>query len=257
VVTDDRLIVFVRQVTEEPASDVADQSSPDNSDQVDFELFTIDEQGGDGSQMDEIRPFFTEEGLHIAARFHDASEQGIVRAGVLNLESGSGKLSLLGPRAGNFRQGWSPFVTADGPHFVAWWEPTEVFRLDEQTGNFDRLRLRMAPHIAERFQGGSQGVPVPGGYLFLVNETVRFDDGSKATYARFARIDEEFQITDISPQFFVVERGKDVATGLARQGDRLIAGFTSGETSAVLSTIELDVAIRSLMPVDAPGRGRS
>ena len=71
---------------------------------------------------------------------------------------------------------------------------------------------------------------------------------------RFVRVDEGFQITDVSPQFFVAERGQDVATGLARQGDRLIAGFTSGGTRGLLATMGVEAVVAALLPVDAPGR---
>jgi hypothetical protein len=254
-------------------------------------------------------------------------------------------MRLCGPRYGNFRGGWSPLVVVDRALFVASWEPTEVFELDEEMGEFRRVALRIAPHIAERFQGGSQGVPVPGGYLFLVNESVTlgmkteqtpgaghqaiasileatygsgevrvdvtaqlqdrvlsgrlllpvsnalfgdpcpnkiktlrltyelFDDSqqyqheveehqilslgvpnNEVVYARFVRIDEEFQITHISPQFFVMDRGKDVASGLARQGDQLIAGFTSAAHELLLVTMAVDAVLATLIPMDRPGR---
>ena len=136
-----------------------------------------------------------------------------------------GEMRLLEPRADDFRHGWSPVVTESGACFVGWWEPTEVFRFNGETGDFGRVALRMAPHSAERFHGGSQGVAVPGGYLFLVNETITRKNGAQATHVRFVRVDEEFRITGISPQFFVTDRGWDTATGLARQGERVIAGF--------------------------------
>jgi hypothetical protein len=78
--------------------------------------------------------------------------------------------------------------------------------------------------------------------------------GDEGMLARFMRVDEEFQITDISPQFFVKDRGKDVASGLARQGDRLIAGFTSADHELLLATMPIDAVMATLIQVDAPGR---
>jgi len=71
---------------------------------------------------------------------------------------------------------------------------------------------------------------------------------------RFAHLDTGFQLVGISPPFFVTERGADVATGLARQGDRLVAGFTTGETTALLVTMELSEVHTIVVPTGAPGR---
>ncbi len=223
------------------------------------ELITIPNEPVNRDRVSEVRPFFTEDGaLHVAALFHTPGENEAGRAGVMRFgEEGWDAPWLLGPRAGQFRQGWSPLVTDVGPRFVAWWEPTEVFHLDSATGEFERLALRMAPHIAERFQGGSQGVAVPGGYLFLVNETAAFDDGNEVSFCRFVRLGAGFQITHLSPQFYLAARGKDAGSGLARHDDRLIAGFTSGGTTALLTALDVHAVLDALTGIDAPGKPAS
>jgi hypothetical protein len=225
-----------------------------------FELVILHDDTEDDARMLAARPFFADGALQIAivAREDKPGDDGLARAGVFVLtEEGQGDGRQFGPRPGNFARGWSPLVTPDGPRFVDWWEPTEVFRFDAESGEFVQCALRMAPHIAQRFQEGSPGVPVPGGYLFLVNESIAFDNGAQQTYSRFIRIDEAFQITDISPQFFVAEQGQGVATGLARWGDRLVAGFMSGETQSLLANIDLESVLATLMQVDAPGSKKS
>jgi hypothetical protein len=158
----------------------------------------------------------------------------------------------LGPRAGNFARGWTPVTTAEGPRFISWWEPTEAWRQHDAGDGFERVTLRMAPHLAERFVAGSQGVAIDGGHLLLVNETIAFDD-HELTFARFVRLDEGFQIDAVSPQFWIAERGWDRMCGLARQGERLVIGFTSGG-QAQLATVALDAVLAQLIPVKAPGR---
>jgi hypothetical protein len=151
-------------------------------------------------------------------------------------------------------QGWTSIATPDGPRFLAWWEPTEVLRLNCETDTFERETLRRASHVAERFWSGSQGVTVPGGSLLLVNETAVLDEVEEVVTTRFALLDTAFQLAGISPPFFVTERGGDVATGLARQGDRLVAGFTTGDPSALLVTMALSEALSIVVPIGAPGR---
>ena len=110
--------------------------------------------------------------------------------------------------------------------------------------------------MAERFEGGSSGVVVPGGYLFLVNERVAFDEAPPLVFSRVVLLDEGFQIDAISPQFFVADRGRDEAAGLTRQRDRLVAGFTSGEDQPLLVTLDVESVLAMLIPVAAPGRQR-
>jgi hypothetical protein len=257
-VTDgERLTVVMRRARVEGGHEVGEDCQQPTDANDAFEIITVPETAEEGQRRTDLRPFCNNGAPRIAVIARAEGKPDEVRAGVLWL-AGDGAMRMweLGRRPGDFRQGWSPVLAEDGPRFVAWWEPTEAFRLDEETGAFERVALRMAPHIAERFQGGSQGVPVSGGYLFIVNETVTLSDGDKLTFSRFVRIDEGFQITDISPQFFLEERGKEAATGLARQGDRLVAGFTAGGRKALLADMDLAAVMAALLPIEAPGTGR-
>jgi hypothetical protein len=217
---------------------------------------TIDVESDENGSFSQFRLFFTDR-LQAAVVIQPIEEGGHALVGTVDLVAGAWRnLRRFGPRAGDFQRGWSPLVTESGAHFVAWWEPTEVFRLDEENDIFERVALRMAPHVAERFEGGSQGVAVPGGYLFLVNERVSFDEGPPLVFSRFVRIDGTFQIDAISPQFFVANRGRDEASGLTRQGERLVAGFSSGDEQALLAILEIDSVLAALEPIALPGRHR-
>jgi glycosyltransferase involved in cell wall biosynthesis len=204
-------------------------------------------------RFDEVRPFVRNGTLHATVLLDDPDLDEWTRAGVVDIVDGAYRnLRVLGPRAGYFRQGWAPIATPDDPRFLAWWEPTEVFRLDWETGNFEREALRRVSRVAERFWSASQAVPVPGGYLLLVNETIGAED-DEADVTRFARIDDDFRLTDVSPPFFVAKRGDSVATGLARRGNTLFAGFSSGEDLEALATMELSEVLTVLTPVRVIG----
>jgi hypothetical protein len=212
----------------------------------------LGDETGESASFAQIRPFFTDR-LRAAVIMRPGEESGHRLVGIVEAGAGAWRhLSRFGPRAGDFARGWSPVVTEHGLRLVAWWEPTEIFRFDEASNSFARVALRMAPHSAERFAGGSQGVAVPGGQLFLVNERVSFDE-APLVFTRFVRLDERFQIDAISPQFFVSNRGRDAASGLARRENRLVAGFNSGDEQALLATLDVESALAMLEPVAAPG----
>lgn len=84
----------------------------------------------------------------------------------------------------------------------------------------------------------------------------RRDDEQPLGFSRFVRPDEGFQITDFTAQFFVSARGKDVASGLARRGDYLLAGFTPGDGQALLGLLDLDAVLTALIPIEALGPNR-
>ncbi|MFN8660417.1 MAG: class I SAM-dependent methyltransferase [Thermomicrobiales bacterium] len=254
VVEADRPILVVREDVG-PAALASSTLPLEDAGLLEFDVLAFPAGAGAGPTMSDVRPFSWQGAVYLAAVMRDGDAERTTRGVVMQLRDGELiELAGLGPRAGHFRQGWSPVITPDGPRFIAWWEPTEVFQLDEAMAGFERVGLRLAPHLAEGFRGGSQGVVVPGGYLFLVNEAATFEDGNEVAFSRFVRTDDAFQIDAVSPQFFVADRGNDVATGLARQGEQLVAGFASAGGAALLARIDLGETLNTLLPVAAPGR---
>ena len=251
-----RLFAFGRAVHPERPGERADVLLTLDDALAVRETVRLGNQTGMAGGFDDVRPFTIGNELHAAVLIFDPDSSEWTRAGLVRIADGVySDLRLLQPRAGYFRKGLAPLETEDGPRFLAWWEPTEVVRFDPVHGTFAPESLRLASHVAERFRSGSPGVRVPGGHLFLVNETMASDDEQEITLSRFAHIDTQCQLTAISPQCFLADRGGDVACGLARQGDRLIAGFTSASHGAVLATLDLAAVLATLTPVAAPGHG--
>jgi hypothetical protein len=219
------------------------------------EAVRLGDETGLARRFDDVRLFEAGDELHASVLIQDSDSDTWTRAGVVRIADGVyGELRLLQPQVGYSRQGLAPIETEDGMRVLAWWEPTEVLHYELGRRTFAQESLRLASHVAERFWSGSQGVRVPGGFLFLVNESVAREDRTTMTLSRFALIDDRFQLTAISPQCFLADRGRDMASGLARQGDRLIAGFTSASHGAVLATMGLAAVMDSLIPAPAPGR---
>jgi hypothetical protein len=251
VLVDGRVRVIGRTFEDDGHRDVL-LTLGDGLDLVD--AVTLGDETGQAAQFQDVRPYLADGMLHAAVTLGDPAAEP-ARAGTVEIcGEVYRQLRAWGPRAGGFGQGWAPFATPAGPRFVACWEPTEVVRADPETGGFARVALRLASHVAARFWSGSPGVPVPGGSLFLVNETVVFADETEEVFSRLVRIDDHFQLCAVSPSFFVASRGQDVASGLARRGDELVAGFTSDEVTALLVRLDLREILDALIPVGAPGR---
>jgi glycosyltransferase involved in cell wall biosynthesis/predicted O-methyltransferase YrrM len=255
VVDGDRLLVLVRAEQGSAARTAAALAPTDASGEIEFVV--LRDLRHECARLTEMRPFVADGIVQVAFVAREPGDGLQDRPGVAVLDGEDLRdLRLLDLRPRDFGRGWSPAATGDGPRFVAWWEPMEVFRFDAASADFAPTALHAAPHLAERFRGGSQGISVPGGHLFLVNEAVDMGDGNWLTYNRFVRVDRGFRITDVSPQFFVAERGQDAATGLARQEGRLVTGFSSAGRGPILATLDLAGALATLLPVH-PSMGAS
>jgi hypothetical protein len=216
---------------------------------------------GDGppavdSSLSLVRPIDCGGALLATVAVADRNPRGVWQTGLVTLADGELRnfRLLSDPALGRHEQGWAPFVAANALHVVSNWEPTEVLRVEAGTGAAERVALRPAPRLAERFRDASAGVPVGDGWLFLVNErSPAAHTGAEHVFARFVLLNHEFRITAATPQFWVASRGADEAAGLARQGDRLIAGFTSDGATAILAALDVDAVVASLMPLASPG----
>jgi FkbM family methyltransferase len=258
VVLGDRLLAVARMTLPSPDAPRRDVLLTLDEGLRVTESVLLRDETGLADRFDDVRPFMLDDRLFAAVVLYDAEAEEWTQAGIVAIEEGVYRdLHRLGPRAGYFHGGWAPVSTPSGVRVIAWWEPTEVLRFDPLGGTFAREALRFAPRIAERFWAGSQGVAIPGGYLTLVNEEAAATEDDAQIFSRFVRLDETWQVTAVSPQFYVSQPGEDVASGLARRGDRLIAGFTVGGRAALLARLDLTAVLATLTPVPAPGRTTS
>jgi FkbM family methyltransferase len=213
------------------------------------DMVTLRDETGYADRFTDLLPFVQEGRLHATFLLDDRDSHRNTRAGIVEISKGAYRnMRCIAPRAGGFEQGWTPLETSTGIRFLAWWEPTELFRLNQDQGTFERVALRLSPRLCERFWSGSQGVRVPSGSLLLVNETIEYPDGQEVTLSRFAIIDDESKLSAVSHQFSIDGSGT-VATGLVRDGDRLIASFNSVERGGILATLDLEAVTDSLLPI--------
>lgn len=92
-----------------------------------------------------------------------------------------------------------------------------------------------APIAAENFRGGSQLIPLDGGWLALIHEVPEFH----RYVHRFVWFDAEFRLSKVSHQFrFLAEHGIEFCAGMAWLDDeRLVISFGVGDAEAWLGTV--------------------
>ncbi|HEU5433709.1 MAG TPA: glycosyltransferase, partial [Thermomicrobiales bacterium] len=159
---------------------------------------------------------------------------------------------LNDPAPGIHEKNWMPAVTLDGLRFIYSSRPTVLLRVDETSGATEETIWREAPEIAVDFHGGSQAIPVDGGWLCVIHEGVNFDDGGRVYPHRFLWFDADWNLSRCSRQFFWRERGIEFCAGLARDGDRLVASFGAWDREAYLAEMPLAEALALLRPFAPP-----
>ncbi|MFN8593894.1 MAG: class I SAM-dependent methyltransferase [Thermomicrobiales bacterium] len=152
--------------------------------------------------------------------------------------------------------GGAPFAINGDTYLLTNWEPTEILRLDPETGEASRTSLRPAPRLAERFRNTSPGVAVPDGWLFLVNEGEPSEQ-DRPGFARFVFLRAaDFRVTAVSPHFWLTAPGEDTVAGLTLDGEHLLAAFISGD-NLIAAAIPLAGVLRGLISLPSPGHSLS
>jgi predicted GH43/DUF377 family glycosyl hydrolase len=145
-----------------------------------------------------------------------------------------------------------PFVHKDALAFVYASAPTMILGWDADTARVTKLSLSDGPPEAEEYRGGSQGVPLDDGYLFIVHEVVV--SAAKLQYLhRFVLLDPRLELTAASESFTFVSDPVEFCAGLARRGDDLVLSFGVSDAAAGLAIVPLDEARKLLRPFAKSG----
>jgi predicted GH43/DUF377 family glycosyl hydrolase/tetratricopeptide (TPR) repeat protein len=160
---------------------------------------------------------------------------------------------LSGPEVGRHEKNWMPFVDADGLAVVYLCGPTVTYRCDVDRGELSGRRRSEAPWWAARMRGGSQGVPLGEGHLFVIHE-VMAGDGGRIYLHRFVYIDRAGALTAASRRFSLSGERIELCAGMATMGEDLVLSFGVGDSRAALAVLAAEEALSLLEPVD-PGAG--
>jgi len=176
---------------------------------------------------------FTEDGRREIALLEIADDGSVVRAE-----------PLRGPWSDHAQKNWMPFVQNDVARVVYATSPSTIFELID-----GKKPICLAPSNAPlghgRLRGGSQGVRVDEGWVFIVHD-VAFPGGGRMYLHRFVLLDEELKLVSMSDLFYFERLGIEFCAGLARVDGKLVASYAVNDGSARLGIFEWEAVKKSL-----------
>ena len=173
---------------------------------------------------------FTEDGRREIALLEIADDGSVVRAD-----------ALRGPWSSEAQKNWMPIATSDTAKFVYATQPTLIFELTA-----DGIKCPDGATFGHgRLRGGSQGVRVDEGWVFIVHD-VAFPGGGRMYLHRFVLLDEQLKLVSMSNLFYFERLGIEFCAGLARVDDKLIASYAVNDGSAQLGIFEWEAVKKSL-----------
>lgn len=188
---------------------------------------------------------------HAIATVRDHNPQAVCEVALLAIDGAdiASVLALPEPEPGRHETNWMPLVVEDRLHFVYSCSPTVVLGCDPSTGLVEpAARYDEAPGWAVGFRGGSQGLAVDDGYLFVTHE-VREERHERTYTHRLVLLDHDLRLSAASPQFSFMEQSMELCAGLARRGGELVMSFGAGDRAACLAVCPEDALTGLLEPL--------
>lgn len=197
----------------------------------------------------------------------DRSPESRCEIALLAIDDGAiERVQMLRGVSARHEKNWAPFVEQEGlappgsPRELSLLytaAPTVVLGCDLATGALRTFGEHGAPAFSTGLRGGSQGVPVPGGHLFVLHEVLPGEALGRRYVHRFALVDRELRLAALSPRFSFTGADLEFCAGLARRGGDLVLSFGAWDRSARLAVVDRDRVLATLEPLDSPaGAGR-
>jgi glycosyltransferase involved in cell wall biosynthesis/predicted GH43/DUF377 family glycosyl hydrolase len=157
---------------------------------------------------------------------------------------------LRGPGALRHEKNWMPFVVDGEMLLVYGCGPTVVLRCDPATKETTEVARHAAPAWASGLRGGSQGVSVGDGHLFVAHDVTTDSDALRYVH-RFILLDDEHRLTAASRPFSFAADRVEFCAGMAPYGDELVLSFGVSDAAAGLAVVGRDEVLALLETVVA------
>jgi predicted GH43/DUF377 family glycosyl hydrolase len=156
--------------------------------------------------------------------------------------------ALAGPDPARHEKNWMPFAIDDTLHVLYRCGPTTVLRLDSAGRDARLIAEHDAPAAAHALRGGSQGLPVQDGELFVAHEVDADGPGLRYLH-RFVLLGHDLRLSALSPPFTFTSDRVEFCAGIAQRGEEIVLSFGISDAAAGLAVLGLDQALALLEPV--------
>ena len=132
---------------------------------------------------------------------------------------------------------WMPVL--DKPfHYVKWSNPTELVKVNPETGTSETTHISNTITVPRDLRGGSQILPFRDGYFAITHEVDLFksEEGRKDAvyYHRFIVWDKNFNIIKVTPEFHFMDADVEFCIGMAEYGEDYLITFGFQDNAAYL-----------------------
>jgi tetratricopeptide (TPR) repeat protein len=210
----------------------------------------IDKTGGARSDypvhgFEDARLFYWQGSWHATATVCDFTEDGQREIAILDIDDEGSIVRaqpLRGPWSGQAQKNWMPLVEEDKVMFVYAAEPATIFTLNDG---------RVIDFSADctfghgRLRGGSQGVKVDEGWIFVVHD-VAFPGSGRFYLHRFVLLDNQLRLVSMTDPFHFERLGIEFCAGLAKVNGKLVASYAVNDGSAKLAIFEWEAVRKAL-----------
>lgn len=138
---------------------------------------------------------------------------------------------------------WMPIL--DMPyHFVKWTNPTQVVKVNMETGTSEEVFLSKTtiPNVGD-FRGGSQVIPMGEYRIALIHEVRLFNNelGQKdgIYYHRFVMWDKDWNLIKFSDLFNFIGGRVEFSCGMAIKGDKVLLPFGFQDNTSYIIEVPL------------------
>jgi tetratricopeptide (TPR) repeat protein len=210
----------------------------------------IDKTGGERSSypvhgFEDARLFYWQGSWRATATVCDFTEEGQREIVLLDIDD-EGAITraapLRGPWSIHAQKNWMPFVVENELKFVYAVEPTTIFALAD-AGTIESPANCTLGH--GRLRGGSQGVRVEEGWIFVVHD-VAFPGSGRFYLHRFVLLNEQLRLVSMTDLFYFEQLGIEFCAGLAMANDKLVASYAVNDGSAKLAIFEWETVKKAL-----------
>ena len=179
---------------------------------------------------EDARLFVSGADLFALCTVRDREPWGLAQVALMALDPAGavrGEVMVEGPEPGRHEKNWAPFDLSavvpdhrDGAETVGvvyTWDPLVIGKLDLGDGRMVVRSRRIGSGLGPLVRGGSPGVPVAEGVLFVVHEVAWMPDGTRRYPHRFVLLDPDGMRIRRSRPFFFLSRGVEFAAGLVEE----------------------------------------